>query len=130
MDWPKLPDGTVDWMTVFQDPKTGLISLIEQADTSSKLRACFVYVIDSLFSRPDDEDIRETYYVVLEETFQGASDAKALGAQKTKIRMVMMRVMNDRIKLAREYVTQKAAEDAAEAKSGSSKDNSQDSAVA
>lgn len=121
MDWPKLPDGTVDWMTVFQDPKTGLISLIDQADTSGKLRACFVYVIDSLFPRDEDEEVRETYYAILDNTFEGASGAKALGAQKTKIRMVMMRVMNDRIKVAREHVAKKAAEVNAE-ESGSSKD--------
>lgn len=128
MDWPKLPDGTVDWMTVFQDPKAGLISLIEQADTSDKLRACFVYVIDSLFPRDEDEDVRETYYAVLDETFQGASGAKALGAQKTKIRMVMMRVMNDRIKVARVSVAKKADEKNAE-ESGSSKESSQEAAA-
>ncbi|NKB60200.1 MAG: hypothetical protein GKS00_28170 [Alphaproteobacteria bacterium] len=108
MSWPKLPDGTVDWMTVFQHPKTGLTSLIDQADTSDKLCACFRYVIDTLFSRDSDEGIRQTYYKILDETFEGASDEKALGSQKTKIRMVMTRVMNDRIKLAREYVASQA----------------------
>lgn len=129
MDWPKLSDGTVDWMTAFQDPKTGLISLIDQADTSDKLRACFIYVIDSLFPQDEDEDVRETYYAVLEDTFQGASGAKALGAQKTKIRMVMMRVMNDRMKVAREYVAKKAAEKSAEDGSRPSKGSSQEAAA-
>lgn len=127
MDWPKLPDGTVDWMTVFQDPKAGLISLIEQADTSDKLRACFVYVIDSLFPREEDEEVRGTYYAVLDETFKGGDGVKALGGQKTKIRMVMMRVMNDRIKVAREYAAKKAAEKSVE-EIGSSKGASQESA--
>ena len=36
MDWPKLPDGTIDWMTVFQAPKTGLVAQIEQATTASR----------------------------------------------------------------------------------------------
>lgn len=29
MSWPKMPDGTVDWMAVIQNPETGLVSLIE-----------------------------------------------------------------------------------------------------
>ena len=38
MDWPKLPDGSIDWITVFQVPDTGLIAMIDQADASAKLR--------------------------------------------------------------------------------------------
>lgn len=110
MDWPKLPDGTVDWMTVFQAPQTGLIALIEQADTSEKLRNCFAYLIQVLFSRDGDEEIRQSYFKILKETFQGPGNDSALNAQKTKIRMVMMRLMNDRIKLAREYVLAKSQE--------------------
>jgi hypothetical protein len=99
-------------MTVFQAPKTGLVSLIEQADTSEKLRACFVYLIDVLFSRDGDQEVRESYYEILEETFQGRGDAAALKGQKVKIRMVMTRLMNDRIKLAREYAAVQPAETA------------------
>ncbi len=112
MGWPKLVDGTVDWMTVFQDPRSGLIALMEQSDTSDKLRDCFRYVIDVLFSRDDDAPLRVTYYGILEDTFEGGSDESALNGQKIKIRMVMMRVMNDRIKMAREYVAAKAAKEA------------------
>ena len=114
MPWPKLADGTVDWMTVFQDPKSGLIPLLDQADTSDKLRDCFATVIESLFSRDGDESIRQTYFEILEETFEGGASEKALNGQKTKIRMVMMRVMNDRIKRSREYASMKAAEGAEE----------------
>lgn len=103
MDWPTLPDGTVDWMTVFQAPQTGLIALIEQADTSEKLRDCFAYLIQVLFSRDDDEELRQSYLEILQETFKGPGGGNALRAQKTKIRMVMMRLMNDRIRLAREH---------------------------
>jgi hypothetical protein len=112
MDWPKLSDGTVDWMTVFQDPKLGLIPLINQSDTSDKLRDCFRYVINALFARDNDTEVRETYYGILDETFDLDEEdaADALGGQKIKIRMVMMRVMNDRIQLAREYAALKAAE--------------------
>ncbi len=122
MSWPKLPDGTVDWMTVFQDPKTGLISLLELSDTSDKLRDCFRYIIDALFTRDDDAEVRQNYYDILRETFDVDCGADALGGQKIKIRMVMMRVMNDRIKLAREYAEMQTAENGDQADARRSED--------
>ncbi len=107
MGWPTLPDGTVDWMSVFQAPDNGLIALIGQANTSKKLKNCFTFTINSLFSRDADKDIRQSYADILEKTFQGAS---ALDAQKTKIRMVMLRLMNDRMKKSRENAATETAE--------------------
>jgi hypothetical protein len=112
MSWPKMPDGTVDWMAVFQNPETGLVVMIEQADTSEKLRACFITVIDALFSRKNDADARQTYYDILADTIPQDADSEALGAEKIKLRLVMYRVMNDRITRSREYAARKAAEGA------------------
>jgi hypothetical protein len=107
-----MPDGTVDWMAVFQNPETGLVVMIEQADTSEKLRACFITVIDALFSRKNDADARQTYYDILADTIPQDADSEALGAEKIKLRLVMYRVMNDRITRSREYAARKAAEGA------------------
>ena len=81
MNWPKMPDGTVDWMAAFQYPETGLVSLIEQADTSDKLRACFITVIDSLFSRKNDADVRQTYYDILADTIPDDAELQVLEAE-------------------------------------------------
>ena len=116
MDWPKLPDGTVDWMTAFQAPDTGLIAMLDQAGTSEKLRDCFSYLIGVLFSRDGDEEIRQSYHAIMRETFEGADSENALAGQKTKLRMVMTRVMNDRIKLAREYAASKDVEGGTDAR--------------
>lgn len=40
MGWPTFKDGTVDWKSVFNDPETGLIVMINNADTPEKLRVC------------------------------------------------------------------------------------------
>ena len=116
MNWPKMPDGTVDWMAAFQYPETGLVSLIEQADTSDKLRACFITVIDSLFSRKNDADVRQTYYDILADTIPDDAELQVLEAEKLKIRLVMNRVMNDRIIRSRDYAARKAAEGAGKGK--------------
>jgi hypothetical protein len=109
-----MPDGTVDWMAVFQNPETGLVVMIEQADTSEKLRACFITVIDALFSRKNDADARQIYYDILADTIPEGADSQALGAEKLKLRLVMSRVMNDRITRSRDYAARKVAEDAAQ----------------
>lgn len=102
-------------MTVFQAPRVGFLPMIEQSDTCEKLRACFLLIIDSLFTRNADEDVRQTYYETAADLFAGASDEQALSGQKVKLRMVMMRVMNDRMQRAREHMASKAREDAAKA---------------
>jgi len=114
MDWPKLPDGTIDWMTVFQAPKTGLVAQIEQATTAAQLKACFALIIDSLFSRKGDGDIRATFHATSEELFGNATDDSLLGAQKVKLRMIMMRLMNERIHRSRAHAVVAAGEGTAE----------------
>jgi hypothetical protein len=114
MEWPTMPDGSVDWMIVFQAPKVGFLPLMEQADTCEKLRECFLLIIDSLFTRGGDADIRTSYHETAEELFAGESNERALSGQKVKLRMVMMRVMNDRITRARDHEAMKANEEAAE----------------
>ena len=114
MDWPALPDGTVDWMTVFQAPRTGLISQIEQSTTSAQLKACFSVIIEALFSRKNDAEIRAVYHQVSEELFEDEADDSALDAQKTKLRMVMMRLMNDRMQRSRAHAAVKAGSGSAE----------------
>ena len=58
MGWPTFKDGTVDWKSVFNDPETGLIVMINNADTPEKLRACYHATINGLFSRKLDAEIR------------------------------------------------------------------------
>ena len=94
MDWPKRPDGSVDWMRIFQDPKDGFISLSQQADTSEKLRACFIRIVDILFTRRNDADDRQTNYNVVNDPFVDESNKPALSGLKVKLRMVMTRLMN------------------------------------
>ena len=69
MDWPKLTDGSIDWMTVFQAPDTRFTAMIDQSDTSAKLRDCFAYLIDVLFPKEIDRRIHDSYWEILEETF-------------------------------------------------------------
>lgn len=46
-----MADGATDWETVFEDPATGLISLIAQARTPAALRKSTMLVIESIYAR-------------------------------------------------------------------------------
>lgn len=70
MEWSTMPDGSVDWMTVFQLPKVGFLPFMERAGTCEKLRECFLLIIDSLFTRIGDVDILATYHKTAEEFFR------------------------------------------------------------
>lgn len=113
MDWPTLPDGTIDWMTVFQAPGTGLIPQIEQSTTAAQLKACFAVIIEALFSRQNDADVRAAYHATSDELFAGAGDSD-LRAQKVKLRMIMMRLMNERMQRSRAYGAVKSGRASAE----------------
>ena len=114
MDWPKLPDETIDWMTVFQAPETGLIAQIEQATTSAKLKACFSFIIKVLFSRDSDAEIRETFLKTSEDLFGDEPNDADLDALKVKLRMIMMRLMNERIQRSLSHVAIQSGKGSAE----------------
>ncbi len=57
-DWPRLPNGTVDWETVFETPPNGLIHLIENANKPNLVIDCTAMIIQTLFARESDEVMR------------------------------------------------------------------------
>ena len=65
-------------------------------------------IIEALFSRRNDSETRAAYHKVADELFGNAADDSALAAQKTKLRMVLMRLMNDRMQRSRAHVAVKA----------------------
>jgi hypothetical protein len=69
MEWSTMPDGSVDWMTVFQLPKVGFLPFMERAGTCEKPCECFLLIIDLLFTRIGDVDILATYHKTAEEFF-------------------------------------------------------------
>ena len=70
MEWPTMPDGSVDWRTVFQLPKVGFLPFMERAGTCEKPCECFLLIIDLLFTRIGDVDILATYHKTAEEFFR------------------------------------------------------------
>jgi hypothetical protein len=103
MEFPQNRSGTVDWFTVFQDPESGFIVLLTHADTTEKLKECFMVIVDQLFSRKSDEEIQKTYRDLAVDVFSGSRSDSDLGARKIRLRMIMNRIMQDRIRKAEEY---------------------------
>lgn len=97
MSWPSLPDGTVDWASVFEAPDTGLIPLIDKADTEDKLQACCHVVIQSLFQRDSDAAVRFTYTSSLSRLFTDDHSAAHLITLKGRIRLLLREMKNERM---------------------------------
>jgi len=110
-NWPRLADGTVDWKTVFSDPETGLIQLIEAARKPETLIDCTAMVIQALFTRDGDEDIRAGYTRALAKV--ATSDLNDLPTIVNGTTTILRGIMKDRIKHAAqwaEHEKQRAAE--------------------
>jgi hypothetical protein len=99
--WPILPDGSVDWQTVFMHPEVGFMTTVEKADTPEKLKACMHIVVVSLFSRDNDADVRRQFMASIDELFSGK--ATTLQAKKAKINLLLSRIMYDREERAHKY---------------------------
>jgi hypothetical protein len=103
MAFPQNTSGTINWFTVFTDPENGFIPLLMSADDSDKLRDCFELIINQLFSRKTDEEIRSKNMNLAEELFRNSEGKSNLSGQKTRLRVIMDRIMNERIMKANAY---------------------------
>lgn len=111
--WPILPNGSVDWQTVFMHPEVGFMTNVEKADTPEKLKACMHIVVVSLFSRDSDADVRAQFMASIDELFSGK--ATSLAAKKAKINLLLTRIMYDREDRAIKYQEMQAQKKAGEA---------------
>lgn len=107
--WPKTPDGTTDWETVFEDTQTGLIPIISGAQSRQALRQCTHVVIQQLFTRKGDAEDVAKFTAQLDDILSTISDAEELGATITSVMALLRRIKDERIEKARLYVAQKNA---------------------
>lgn len=108
MAWPTLPDGTVDWATVFEAPDSGFIALIDNADSEEKLRACCEVVIHHLFQRESDSAFRTEYLRHLDQLFLVAGEGEFLLTLKGRIRVLLRRMKSERMSRALAHANVKA----------------------
>jgi len=104
MGWPTFEDGTVDWKSVFNDPETGLIAMVNNADTPEKLRASYHATINGLFSRKLDAEIREKYLYELDKYFTIKQDERHMVGLQRQISMLFEQIMHSRIERARIFL--------------------------
>lgn len=105
--WPLLPDGSVDWATVFEAKDSGLIALIDGADTEEKLKACCQVVIHHLFQRDSDASYRFEYLRHLDQLFTVTSSGEFLITLKGRIRVLLRRMKTERMERALAHVRQR-----------------------
>ena len=103
--WPKLPNGTVDWELVFEAPDTGLIQLIEAARQSKTLIDCTAMIIQTLFTRDGDEDVRTQYTKKL--AIVAVSEVDDVSGMATHTSAILRSIKDDRIKRAAEWAIHK-----------------------
>ena len=104
MGWPTFEDGTVDWKSVFNDPETGLIVMVNTADTPEKLRACYHATVNGLFSRKSDAEIREKYLHEVDKYFTIKQDERHMAGLQRQIGMLFEKIMLSRIERARVFL--------------------------
>lgn len=105
--WPKTPDGTTDWEVVFEDPTSGFIPLIVQAQSAEALKMSATVIIEKLFTRRNDTDQRELMIARLGELVK--EHGADLDVTRTAVSDLMREIKDERIEKARVYVERKRA---------------------
>jgi len=78
---------------------------VERADSPEKLQACMNIIVEALFSRANDADVRRSFTASVKELF---SRKGTLVAKKAKINILLSRIMYDRQERAQLYAQQQA----------------------
>lgn len=112
-DWPKTPGGTIDWEVVFEDPDSGLLSLLGQAKTASALRDITILVIQKLYTRKDDPPEVERFIAEITRMIPDDAPADNLAPLCEAVSSILRQVKTERIRKAAEYEKLKAEEEAA-----------------
>jgi len=107
--WPTLPNGSIDWEAVFEDPTTGLIPLITQAQTASTLRRCTILVIEQLHTRKQDPDVVQRFVDQLNEMVPDDTPTDRLPKLAAAITGILRHMKDDRIAKATAHALAKAS---------------------
>ncbi len=103
----------MDWDAVFEDPETGLIGLINKAQTPEVLREVTVVVIEKLFSRRNDGPNREKFLKRTRRIVSEDAAAEDLDALKDGITTLLHSIRDDRKKKAAAFLAAKESTDRA-----------------
>jgi hypothetical protein len=105
-EWPKTATGNIDWETLFEDPETGLVPYIEAATMPMTLRLNAVQVIQSLFTRKDDEGEIERLSDEINELIPDDMPENRFSVIAGAVVQAMREIKNYRIRKAEEYDAQ------------------------
>jgi len=106
-NWPRTPDGTIDWETVFEDPANGLIPAISEAQKPDMLIDCAAIITEALFSRSSDENIRAGYTGKLA-SIAITNSSEPFEVVLEQITSFLRSIKDDRIQRAADWVQHKA----------------------
>ena len=106
----KKADGTVDWDAFFDAPPHGVIPMILGAKTARALNRCSLTVVESLFSRAGDADLRIELLDLLNTVIpDNDNDPAALDKAKRKLTRILRHIRDDRKARAEAYAGKRAA---------------------
>ena len=118
-EWPKTATGNIDWEFLFEDPATGLVPYIEAAAAPMTLRLNAVQVIQSLFTRKDDEGEIERLSNEINELIPDDMPENRFPVIVGAVVQAMCEIKDYRIRKAEEYDAQNDSSDERRGKPGS-----------
>jgi hypothetical protein len=109
-DWPKTEHGTVNWDVVFESPKDGLLTLINQAQTPKALLEISIVIIQKIYTRKDDPAKVEQFIQELTELIPEDMPEESLADIIGVVTTLLRQIKDFRIQKAQEHINKVAAD--------------------
>lgn len=98
--WPRTPEGTIDWEVVFEDEKTGLISLVTHAHSPDALREGAMVIVRKLFGHQEDHSEVARLTAELKAAVPLHASAANLDTMRERVTRMLRRVKDERKRAA------------------------------
>lgn len=105
--WPKTVDGVTDWEIVFEDPKKGLVGLVDKVDSIEALERGGKALVSKLFTRKGDDKERLRCMNLIDNIIANEELAPDLKAKKQFVTRLLRGIKTTRQEEAADYLKRK-----------------------
>ena len=105
--WPKTMDDTIDWEAVFENPDTGLIALLSQAQSAHALRDISLAIVKQLYTRKNDPAEIKKFTSELQSLIPDEISNDLLPGLIDGVVAILHLIKDERIRKAAEFVEYK-----------------------
>jgi hypothetical protein len=102
--WPKIADDTIDWETLFEDEKTGMIAVVSASENPELLKQQAQAICQTVFNRRRDKSSIKNVNAFLNRVIPEDAQEENLPAMQASVVNMLRKLKEDRLKRAAAFL--------------------------